>query len=306
VTATSTSAELTHALTVDVEDYFQVESFSKQVGRERWESYPLRVEASTMRLLDLFDRRQVKATFFVLGWVARKAPRLVEEIARRGHELGCHSFWHRLVYGLTREEFREDLREATRVIEDAGQTRLRGYRAPTYSVTPRSLWALEVLAEEGYAFDSSIFPIRHDVYGFPSFPRFPVRVQCGGELAITEFPAATVHVLGRNLPGPGGGYLRIFPVRYALWALRRIERRDRRPGAVYLHPWEVDPAQPRLDGPLRSRLRHYTGLAGAARKLERLLGAFRFAPMGQVLEAHPPGETVRLDELEKTAGRPAR
>jgi len=303
-------------MTIDVEDYFHVEAFSKQVGRERWDDYPLRVESNTRCLLDLLDRHDVKATFFVLGWVARKAPRLIAEIAHRGHEIACHSLWHRLVYNLTPEEFRADLREATSIIEDAAQTKLLGYRAPTYSITKQSLWALEILAEEGYTFDSSIFPIRHDLYGYPEFVRFPVQVQCGHSngatepatadgtasakktaTTITEFTASTVNVLGKNLPGPGGGYLRIFPLRYALWALSRIGN-EGKPATVYLHPWEVDPEQPRIPAPVRSRMRHYTGLGATARRLEKLLATFRFAPMGRVLEQHPPTQTCSLAELK--------
>lgn len=286
-----------NALTVDVEDYFHVEAFAKVIGRDRWDSFEPRVEQNTIRILDIFDAHGVKATFFTLGWVAQKKPRLVSEIARRGHEIACHSFWHRLVYTLSPEEFRADLRDATRALEDAAQVKLRGYRAPSYSITKRSLWALEALAEEGYEYDSSIFPIRHDIYGLPDFPRFPVSVcRKGGGRSITEFPPSTVNVFGKNLPGPGGGYLRIFPLCYALWALRRIERRDRKPGAVYLHPWEVDPDQPRMSAPLRSRLRHYTGLRHTVARLETILRAFRFAPMARVLEEHPPEGTWSLEE----------
>ncbi len=285
-------------MTVDVEDYFHVEAFAKVVRRDRWDEYPLRVEASTLRILDLFDKHQVKAPYFVLGWVARKLPRIVCEIARRGHEVGCHSFWHRLVYGLTPEEFRSDLREATKTIEDVAQRGLRGFRAPSYSVTKRSLWALEILAEEGYTYDSSIFPIRHDIYGFPEFPRFPVRVELAGSGSITEFPPSTVRVLGRNLPGPGGGYLRIFPLRYALWALGRIQSCDSKPGTVYLHPWEVDPAQPRIQAPLKSRLRHYTNLRRTESRLDSILESFPFAPMARVLEQHPPEASCSLSDLK--------
>jgi polysaccharide deacetylase family protein (PEP-CTERM system associated) len=286
-----------NAMTVDVEDYFHVEAFAKVISRERWDGFELRVEESTRRILDIFDRHAVKATFFTLGWVARKKPRLVAEIARRGHEIGCHSFWHRLVYNLSAAEFRSDLRDATRALEDAAQVKPRGYRAPSYSITKRSLWALEILAEEGYAYDSSIFPIRHDIYGYPGFPRFPVKVDLkSAGASIAEFPPSTVSVLGKNLPGPGGGYLRIFPLRYALWALRRIGGKDRMPASVYLHPWEVDPDQPRMAGPLRSRLRHYTGLRNTAARLDTILAEFRFAPMAQVLAEHPPERAWALDE----------
>ena len=306
--------DIVHAMTVDVEDYFHVEAFRRDVSRERWDEYPLRVERNTHRLLDLFDEFDVKATFFTLGWVARKCPRLVEEIVRRGHELACHSYWHRLVYKLDPEEFRRDTEEATRALEDAGQTKLRGYRSPSFSITKRSLWALEVLAACGYRYDSSIFPVRHDVYGFPEFPRFPVSVEWSEGASersaqdatrdatasgIIEFPPCTVRLFGRNLPGPGGGYLRLFPLRYSLWALKRLESRDGRPGTIYLHPWEIDPEQPRLEGRLKSRLRHYTGLARTEVRLRTLMRRFRFAPMGKILEQYPP---IGIWPLERRLG----
>ena len=293
----SSPSHFTHALTVDVEDFFHVEAFRKQIDQDRWGEYPLRVVDSTKRVLDLFDAQQVKATFFTLGWVARQAPSLVREIVDRGHELACHSYWHRLVYGLDPEEFRRDTREAVAALQDAAGVRVRGYRSPSYSITKRSLWALEILAEEGFAYDSSIFPIRHDTYGMPEFPRFPVRVAFGGaEPEFIEFPPSTTVFAGSNLPGPGGGYLRIFPRWYAAWALRRIERRDRRPATVYFHPWEIDPDQPRLSGPLKSRLRHYTGLRSMEKRLTSLLKQFSFAPMGDVLAHNPPTETWRAME----------
>ena len=228
---------------------------------------------------------------------------------RRGHELACHSYWHRLVYDLEPDEFRRDTEEATRALEDAGQTMLRGYRSPCFSITKRSMWALEVLAECGYRYDSSIFPVRHDVYGFPTFPRFPVSVEWseGGSApdatssGIVEFPPCTVRLFGANLPGPGGGYLRLFPLRYSVWALRRLETRDGRPGTIYIHPWEIDPEQPRLAGRLKSRFRHYTGLARTEARLRTLMRRFRFAPMGKILEQYPtvgswpPDETWPLE-----------
>ncbi len=306
---TPQNSRITHALTVDVEDYFQVEAFRRYVGHERWHRFPIRVADNTYRLLDLFDRFGVRATFFTLGWVAKKCPLVVAEIVKRGHELGCHSQLHRLVYELDPDEFRRDTREATNRLEDAAGVKVRGYRAPSYSITKRSLWALEVLASEGYAYDSSIFPIRHDVYGYVDFPRFPVRVDLGGRgreqtessaadsgdvtppASIIEFPPCTATAFGMNFPGPGGGYLRIFPQWYSLWALRQLEVKDRRPGTVYIHPWEIDPEQPRLAAHLKSRLRHYTGLKGMERRLETLLERFAFAPMGEVLERYPPTTT---------------
>jgi len=277
-----------NALTVDVEDYFHVEAFRAVVDCRRWDEYELRVEASTRRLLELFDRHEVRATFFVLAWVARKCPGLVAEIAARGHEIGCHSYWHRLIYTLTPDEFLEDTREATKVLEDTAGRKIVAYRAPSYSVTPRSTWALDILGELGYTIDSSVFPVRHDLYGFPGFPRFAVNARLPGGGDIVEFPMTTLRRFGANLPGPGGGYLRIFPSIYSRHALRRVNEVERQPGVVYLHPWEVDPEQPRLPGRLKSRLRHYTGLASMERKLEALLERFRFAPMGEVLERYPP------------------
>jgi polysaccharide deacetylase family protein (PEP-CTERM system associated) len=286
--------EIVNALTVDVEDYFHVEAFRSVVGRENWDDYELRVESSTLRILDLFDRHDVKATFFTLGWVARKCPRIVEEIVQRGHELGCHSYWHRMIYTLTPDEFRADTEEATRVLEDIGGVPVRAYRAPCYSVTPRSTWALDVLAELGYTLDSSVFPVRHDLYGFDGFPRFPVNAQLPGGSEIVEFPMTTVRKLGQNLPGPGGGYLRIFPSYYSRRALAHVHRVERQPGVVYLHPWEVDPDQPRIRGPLKSRLRHYTGLRSMERKLEALLTRFRFATMSEVLAKYPPQQSFEV------------
>ena len=295
--------DVVHAMTVDVEDYFHVEAFSAQISRQRWDDYPLRVESNTYRLLDLFDECGVKATFFTLGWVAYKCPHLVAEVVRRGHELACHSFWHRLVYNLGPEEFRHDTEEASKALEDAGQTEVSGYRAPSFSITKRSLWALEVLAEEGYSYDSSIFPIRHDVYGFPEFPRHAVSVQWTGDdgkgekpgtaTSIVEFPPCTVRVLGTNFPGPGGAYLRLLPLHYSLWVLGRLERRERRPGTVYVHPWELDPDQPRIQGRLKSRLRHYTGLKSTEHRLRALLKRYRFAPMKTVLAQFPPAGAWR-------------
>jgi polysaccharide deacetylase family protein (PEP-CTERM system associated) len=294
----STSLEPVNALTIDVEDYFHVEAFSGTIPRARWDDYPSRVVESTTRILDLLDALGLKATFFVLGWVARKAPKLVVEIARRGHEVGCHSMWHRLVYSMKPEEFRSDLREATARIADCAQSPVRGYRAPTFSITRKSFWALEVLAEEGYAYDSSIFPIYHDLYGYPGFPRLPVGVafltpgagpdaaaHAGGR-RIIEFPPSTLRLGKLTLPALGGGYLRIFPLAYSSWALRRLARREQAPAMVYFHPWEVDPGQPRIGGPLRSRLRHYTGIGRMEGKLRRLLRRFRFGTATQALDAY--------------------
>lgn len=283
-----------HCLTVDVEDYFHVEAFRGSVSRDDWGSYPLRVVDSTRRVLDLLDRHGVHATFFVLGWVARKAPDLVAELVSRGHEIACHSNEHRLVHTQSPAEFREDLREATRILEDSCGIRPRGYRAPSFSITRDSLWALEILAEEGYEYDSSIFPIRHDIYGFPGFPRHPVRIATRGPDSeretlpeggdrIVEFPASTFRLLGVTFPGPGGGYLRLYPRFLSRWALRRMTHTEGQPLQLYFHPWEIDPDQPRIPCRPRSRFRHYVNLRRTQAKLDGLLSACSFAPMGTVI-----------------------
>lgn len=276
-----------YLLTVDVEDYYHVEAFVDVVDRSTWQDYPSRVEANTARLLDLFDEYEAKATFFILGWVAERFPRLVGEIVRRGHEPACHSYWHRLIYTLTPQQFREDTRRAKAVIEDAAGMAVWGYRAPSYSVTSRSLWALDELAEAGFTYDSSIFPIRHDFYGIPGAPRFPFRFTTrAGELL--EYPLTTFRVLGQNFPVGGGGYLRILPGWYTRQGLQRA-REDGLSPIVYIHPWEIDPEQPKIRSRLRSRLRHYTNLEKTQARLRSLLhqGSFHGFAGGGITPAAP-------------------
>jgi polysaccharide deacetylase family protein (PEP-CTERM system associated) len=272
-----------YILSVDVEDYFQVEAFTRQVSRDEWDRWPSRVVANTRRALDLCDSAGASGTFFVLGWVARKFPALVREIQARGHELACHSFWHRPVCSLTPESFREDLRESCDAIAQASGVRVIGFRAPSWSITPESLWAFDILAEEGFVYDASIFPIRHDLYGHPGGQRFPHQIQTArGEL--TEFPSATVQIFGSNIPAAGGGYLRILPFSFTRWALRRIEQEDGRAVVVYFHPWEIDPDQPRISAPWKSRFRHYTNLHRMEPRLRTLLGMHRFQPFRDVVQ----------------------
>lgn len=277
-------------ISVDVEDYFQVEAFAGSIERSSWPGYPGRVEASTRRLLDLFDEVDVKGTFFVLGWVADRYPGLVREIAGRGHELACHSYWHRLIYKLTPKEFRADTREAKDRIEQAGGAPIFGYRAPSYSITRGSLWALDVLSETGFTYDSSIFPIRHDTYGIPDAPRHPFRVETrsGG---IDEFPISTFHLgAGPNFPVGGGGYLRIFPFFYTRFGFSGV-RKENAPLISYIHPWEVDPEQPHLPGSALSKWRHYTNLAKTYSRLQTLLRMGRFTSFRDsgLLANVPPG-----------------
>ncbi len=273
-----------NALTFDVEEYFHAEGFAGLVRPDDWGRFEPRVVDSTARVLDILERHGVSATFFVLGWVADRHPGLVREIRARGHEVACHGYAHRLIHGMDRHALRADVRRAKRAIERAAAGPVVGYRAPTFSVVRKTLWALEVLAEEGFRYDSSIFPIHHDRYGIPDAPRFPHRVPlpAGGELV--EFPITTVRLAGQHLPFCGGGYFRLAPYPLIRAALRRVNEREGMPAMVYLHPWEIDPEQPRLPVRGLTRFRHYVNLRHTARKLDRLLGEFRFGPAGQVLQ----------------------
>jgi polysaccharide deacetylase family protein (PEP-CTERM system associated) len=275
-------------MTIDVEDYFHVSVFDGMVPRSRWESLESRVYSNTERLLDIFAEESVRATFFVLGWVAERYPRLVREIANRGHEVASHGYAHRLVYDQTRDAFRDDVRRAKSILEDASEQRVRGYRAPSYSITPRSLWALDVLIEEGYSYDSSIFPIRHDRYGIPVSARHPYALKRAAG-AITEVPASTTTIGPMNVPVAGGGYFRILPYQWTRWGIARLNRQERRPAVFYLHPWEIDPEQPRLQAGWLSRFRHYRNLADTERRLRRLLTDFRFGPLCETLCSDTPG-----------------
>jgi polysaccharide deacetylase family protein (PEP-CTERM system associated) len=272
-----------NAMTIDVEDYFHVSVFDGVVPRHLWEGFESRVCANTERLLQLFDAHDVTATFFVLGWVAKRFPQLVRQIAAAGHEVASHGYGHRLVYDQTPEALREDVRRAKAILEAAAGTPVVGYRAPSYSITPRSLWALDILIEEGYRYDSSIFPIRHDRYGIPLSPRHAyVLRRPRGELI--EAPASTTAVGPVNLPIGGGGYFRILPYQWTRWGINRVNQLEGRPAIFYLHPWEIDPDQPRLKTGLLSRFRHYRNLAATESRMQRLLSDFRFGPMSAVLE----------------------
>jgi polysaccharide deacetylase family protein (PEP-CTERM system associated) len=268
-------------MTVDVEDYFQVSAFERVVRREDWLTYESRVCANTDRVLDLFAESGVRATFFILGWVAERYPALVRRIANGGHDVASHSHWHRLVYDLTPDEFRDDLRRAKDAIESASGTRVRGFRAPSFSVTARSLWALDVLVEEGYEYDASVFPIHHDRYGIPGAPLRPFRIVRNGT-SLVEVPGTKVTLGATSIP-VGGGYFRLFPYHLTRWAVARLNHREARVAVVYFHPWELDPAQPRLSAPLLSRARHYNQLGRTRGRLARLVRDFRFGSIETVV-----------------------
>jgi len=271
-----------NAMSVDVEDYFQVSAFERVVARADWHGFESRVVRNTHVLLDLFHRHGVRSTFFVLGWVAARFPSLVREIAGLGHEVASHGFNHELVYSLTPEQFRQDVRRARLTIEDAGGVAVRGYRAPSFTIVKRSLWALDVLIEEGHAYDASIFPIHHDRYGMPDAPRFPHAIERPAG-TIVEVPGSTVRLAGTNLPVAGGGYFRLLPYAWTRWGIGRVNGHDRQPVTFYLHPWEIDPDQPRFPVSRATALRHYTGLDATRARLGRLMTDFRFDSVESML-----------------------
>ena len=267
---------ITNALTIDVEDYFHVSALASSIHRDSWTSQESRVVGSTQRLLDLFGKFDVRATFFVLGWVAERHRQLVKDIAARGHEIACHGYSHELVYEQTPEMFREETIRSKSLLEDIIGAQVLGYRAASYSIVRKSLWALDTLVELGFAYDSSIFPVRHDRYGIPDAERVPHRISTPGKQSIVEWPLSTARALGLKIPVSGGGYFRLLPYWLTRWGLKSINEREQRPFIFYLHPWEVDPGQPRVSTGWLSRLRHYTNLERCEERLRRLLGEFRF------------------------------
>ena len=281
--ATKESPRIRHILSVDVEDYFQVEAFVREVPRRAWGNWPSRVVENTRKILNLLERHGVHGTFFFLGWVANRFPGLVREVQAQGHELACHSYWHRRVYSLSPSEFREDVRISKDAIEQAGGVPVYGYRAPSWSINRDSLWALDILAEEGIRYDSSIYPIRHDLYGIPDAPRFACVYRCRDGRELTEVPPPTVRIAGFNFPAAGGGYLRIFPFLYTEWVFRTFEQHYRKPVVTYFHPWEVDPQQPRIPAGFKSRFRHYTNIGIVESRLSLLLQKYLFQPIATAL-----------------------
>ena len=279
-----------NVMSVDVEDYFHVEAFADRIDRETWDRYDSRVEDNTRRVLDLIDGCGIKATFFILGWVAERYPKLVREIVSRGHEPACHSYWHRLIFKLQPAEFAEDTRRAKEVIEQAAGAAVYGYRAPSFSIVASSLWALDILAEAGFAYDSSIFPIHHDTYGIPSAPRMPFRVDTPSG-PIVEYPITTFRLGKRNMPVGGGGYLRMLPFWYTRFGIRRLKA-EGMPLVAYVHPWEIDSTQPRMPGRWKSQLRHYTNLHKTAGRVQKLLRGGNFTSFrdSKLLELAKPAK----------------
>jgi len=289
-----------NALTIDVEDYFQVNAFTKHIRQDQWSSYPLRVDDNTRRILDMLDSFNIKATFFVLGWVAERCPSLVKDIHSAGHEVACHGYWHQQVTSQSRQKFREDIRTSKTLLEDLIGQAVLGYRAPSYSISTTSLWAFDELLEAGFKYDSSVFPIYHDLYGIPHWPRFPFPVvkdnhdewspstapglqTIGTSDRILEIPITTLNIAGKNLPIAGGGYFRLFPYCISRWGLRRINRTENQSFVFYLHPWELDPQQPRINGVgFKSRFRHYLNLDKTEHRFQNLLTDFRFTSLKEL------------------------
>lgn len=275
--------EIASAMTVDVEDYFQVQAFAGVVSRASWDAIPRRVDANTERILARFAEAGVQATFFTLGWIAQRHPELIRRIVAAGHELASHGYDHVRADQLDEAGFRADVGRTRRLLEDIGGVAVRGYRAPTFSIGAHNLWAFHALEAEGYAYSSSVYPVRHDLYGMPGAPRFPFRPTNG---RLWELPMTTLALAGRNLPWAGGGYFRLLP--YALYrrGLARMLREERRPGIFYVHPWEIDPSQPVIrNTSFRSRLRHRLNLAATERRLCRLLQEFAWNRMDRIFAA---------------------
>jgi polysaccharide deacetylase family protein (PEP-CTERM system associated) len=291
-----------NAMTIDVEDYFQVEAFASTIDRKDWDCLPARVERNTQKLLDILAEARTEATFFVLGWVARRQPALVQCIVAAGHELASHGSDHIRVDCQSPEAFRADVRSSKRILEDLGGVPVRGYRAPTFSISRNTRWAHAILAEEGYQYSSSVYPIKHDLYGTPDAPRTAFSPVSG----VIEVPLTTVSVLGADVPASGGGFFRLFPYPLSRWLLGQARHANNGPAVFYLHPWEIDPEQPRhRRAPVLSRSRHYLNLGRTEARLRRLLGDFSWTRMDRIFldSASEPAPVIAAWADHKTRSR---
>ncbi len=273
---TEGSSIMKNVFSVDLEDYYMVSGYSSVIRFEDWEKFEGRIEGNTGKLLDLLNRHEVRATFFVLGWVARRYPELVRRVHSSGHEIASHGYNHKPVFEMTPEEFARDLALTREILENVTGEKVVGYRAPSYSITRKSMWALDILVEQGYRYDSSIFPIRHDFYGYPDFSRCPVAVTVEGGGRILEIPMSTIRLMGRNIPVCGGGYFRLYPFALTAWSIRRLNRRDRLPAIFYIHPWELDEEQPKVNAGAIRNLRHRINIGKSENRIRELLNRFSF------------------------------
>ncbi len=273
------NSSICNALTIDVEDYFQVSAMAPHIRRDAWDQWPCRVERNVDRLLQMLAEQRAQATFFTLGWVAERYPQMVRRIVEQGHELASHGSAHLRASEQTPEQFMADVADAKRLLEDIGGTEVKGYRAPSFSIGHGNLWAFDVLQQAGYRYSSSVYPVKHDHYGMPDAPRFPYPAREG----LLEIPITTVRAFGRNLPAGGGGYFRLAPYGLSRWAIRRFNQAESRPAMFYLHPWEIDPDQPRVPGTTwKTRLRHYINLRRTEPRLKALLRDFQWGRVDQV------------------------
>ena len=269
-----------NALTVDVEDYFQVSAFENSIDKNSWDKLEHRVANNVDKILSLFDEHQVRATFFVLGWVAERYPEIVRRIIENGHELASHGYGHQRVTDMSRDEFIDDITRAKGILEDLAGEPVRGYRAPSYSIGEKNIWALEVLAQTGHQYSSSIYPIKHDHYGYPKAPRFVFRDEKSG---LIEIPITTIKWMNRLYPAGGGGFFRFYPYSISRWALNKVNHEDGKPAIFYFHPWEIDPDQPRQRNiPWKSSFRHYLNLGKTEARLKQLLTDFDWGRMDQI------------------------
>lgn len=295
-----------HAFTVDVEDYFHVEAFANAIHRDSWPQLEYRCERNVYRMLEMLAERSVRGTFFVLGWVADRSPQLVRDIAAAGHEVACHGHSHQLVYRQSRQQFADETRYAKELLEDLTGSPVLGYRAASFSITKVSMWALDTLIDLGFTYDSSVFPVRHhDNYGIPEAPLGPCRMRAPSGRTLIEVPLSVAEFGGVRVPVSGGGYFRLFPYWLSRAGMRRIEREGNRPLVFYVHPWEIDVDQPRVQAGLVSRLRHYNNIGRCESRLRRLLGDFKFGAMSDVLAAHGMLAIPSRRREESVIGRPA-
>ncbi|KQP05245.1 XrtA system polysaccharide deacetylase [Pseudorhodoferax sp. Leaf265] len=273
------AAPITNALTIDVEDYFQVSAFAPYIRRDEWETRECRVERNVHRILDMLSGHGAKATFFTLGWIAERYPQLVRRIVAEGHELASHGYGHERASDQSEPDFLADIQRAKQILEDLGGVAVQGYRAPSFSIGTRNLWAFDCLQAAGYQYSSSIYPIQHDHYGMPDAPRFAHAVRDG----LLEIPVTTLRMLQRNLPSSGGGYFRLLPYGLSRWMLRRVNAQDREAAIFYFHPWEIDPEQPRVAGiDAKARFRHYVNIDRMEARLDRLMGDFKWGRMDEI------------------------
>ncbi len=283
------SRGLTNALTIDVEDYFQVSAFAPYIKRSEWDTRECRIERNVGRILDMLLERETKATFFTLGWIAERYPSLIRRIVAEGHELASHGYGHERASDLTEATFYEDIRVAKQILEDMCGVAVKGYRAPSFSIGVGNLWAFDSLVRAGYQYSSSVYPIQHDHYGMPDSPRFAYQVRPG----LLEIPITTLRVLDRNLPSSGGGYFRLLPYAMSRWMLNRVNSCDQQPGIFYFHPWEIDVDQPRIDGvDSKTRFRHYVNISRMEGKIKQLLGDFKWGRMDEVFLKNTQGEAT--------------